>query len=268
MLEKSYQAFGLTWRCAYIFHHLKSKQQEEPANLVVDQNQNIIFQPNDAIAFLNSEWDQVFSANVLQHYPLKMLETVWPYIQDKQIPADVPPINGTDLYHIIQKRKPTAAPGLDGRRTTELQRLTPSELQPCADFFAMIEESDCSLPRSLVCAKQVILNKPGPSTPLNKRLITILPAILLAYTGARFSQLQSWQKEVMPPSILKGRFMPDLYNQLRLDLDDARLQGDTLVGIKLDKAKAFDRVVPSFVAALFLAFVVALTCGKALFPFS
>lgn len=48
--------------------------------------------------------------------------------------------------------------------------------------------------------------------------------------------------------------MSDLYNQLRLDIDDAKSQNETLVGLKLDKAKAFDRVAPSFVAALFLAF--------------
>ena len=117
-----------THGCAYIFHHLKNKQQEEPANLVVDHDQNILFQPNEAISFLNSEWDQVYSANVLLHHPLKMLETVWPYIQDRQVPADVPMISGKDLFQIIQKRKTTAAPGLDGWRTTELQHLTPAEL--------------------------------------------------------------------------------------------------------------------------------------------
>ena len=243
--------------CSYIFHHLKNKQLDEPTNLVVDEQQNILFQPQVALEFLNHEWDQVFSANVLRHHPLKMLEVVWPYIQDKQIIADIPRVCGLDLFHIIQKRNPCAAPGLDGWRTTELQCLSPQELQPCADFLTEIEETDLPLPKALVCAKQVILNKPGPSTALNKRLITILPAILLAYTGARFAHLQKWQRQVMPPSILggiKGRHMSDLYNQLRLDIDDAKSQNETLIGVKLDKAKAFDRVVPSFVAALFLAF--------------
>ena len=243
--------------CAYIFHHLKNKQLDEPTNLVVDESQNIIYQPNKALEFLNSEWDQVYSANTLRHHPLKMLDTVWPYIHDKQKEAVVPSICGLDLYHIIQKRKPCAAPGLDGWRTAELQRLSPSDLQPCAEFFQHIEESSFPLPRSLVCAKQAILNKPGPATALNKRLIAILPALLLAYTGARFAQLQSWQQDVMPHSILggiKGRFMSDLYNQIRLDIDDAKAHDHTLIGLKLDKAKAIDRVVPTFVAALFLAF--------------
>ena len=243
--------------CSYIFQHLRNKQQDEPANLVIDAEQNVVFQPNQALATLNNEWDQVFSANVLRHHPLQMLDTVWPYIQDQRVEVDLPKITGHDLFKIIQKRKPTAAPGLDGWRTTELQRLSGEELQPCADFFDLIESTDQPLPKSLVCAKQVILNKPGPSTPLNKRLITILPALLLAYTGARFAQLQDWQQTVMPSSILggiKGRHMSNLFNQLRLDIDEAKLQQETLIGIKLDKAKAFDRVVPHFVAALFLAF--------------
>ena len=246
-----------THGCAYIFHHLKSKQLDEPNNLVVDDSQNIVYQPGDALQFLNSQWDQVYSANVLHNHPLKMLETVWPYIQDKQVEAQVPPITGHDLHRIIQKRKTCAAPGLDGWRTAELQCLTPAELQPCASFMQLIEESTLPLPKSLVCAKQVILNKPGPSTALYKRLITILPAILLAYTGARFAQLQTWQQATMPKSILggiKGRFMSDLFNQIRLDIDDAKAQGHSLIGLKLDKAKAFDRVIPSYVAALFLAF--------------
>ena len=244
--------------CAYIFHHLKNKQLGEPTNLVVDDKNNILFQPDEALKFLNQEWDQVYSANLLSHHPLKMLETVWPYIQDKQIPADLPCVSGSDLYATIQQRKSCAAPGLDGWRTPELQSLTPCELQPVANFFELLETSALPLPKALACAKQVILNKPGPSTALNKRLITILPAILLAYTGARFRQLQLWQQTVMPPGIIlggiKGRFMSDLYNQIRLDIDDAKHQGDALVGIKLDKAKAFDRVVPQYVAALFIAF--------------
>ena len=44
-----------------------------------------------------------------------------------------------------------------------------------------------------LCAKQMILNKNGDSSPLAKRLITVFPAILLAHTGARFRHLKPWQ---------------------------------------------------------------------------
>ena len=91
---------------------------------------------------------------------------------------------------------------------------------------------------------------------MNKRLITIIPALLLAYTGARYEQLQSWQEATMPSSIIggiKGRTMPLLHTALRLDIDTALHAGQDLIGVKLDKAKCFDRIVPSITCALFLA---------------
>ena len=48
--------------------------------------------------------------------------------------------------------------------------------------------------------------------------------------------------------------MSTLYNDLRLHIDCAKLDNQPLVGVKLDKAKAFDRIVPTFAGVLFLAF--------------
>ena len=234
-------------KCAYIFKHLRNKQQDEPTNLVMDKDNNIVVAPQHAISSLNETWDEVYAVNVLRDHPLQMLNTVWPYIQHTYEPAILPPIDGSALFRTIQKRPVSAAPGLDGWRTAELQQFSPAELEPVAKFFAHIEDSDQPLPQSLVCAKQVILNKPGPATPLNKRLITILPALLLAYTGSRFAELQEWQNSVMPQGVLGGirnRHMSTLFNEMHIDLDAAFIDNTPLVGLKLDKAKAFDRIVP------------------------
>ena len=244
--------------CSYIFQHLKNKQQDEPPNLVVDDAGNVIYQPEQALNYLNSAWDDVYSANVLADHPLKMLEVVWPYIKHQFQKIELPPITSGDLFRVLQKRKQIAAPGLDGWRTQELKQFNAVDLEPVASFFTLMEASDTPLPKALTCAKQVILNKPGPATPLNKRLITVLPALLLAYTGSRYAQLQQWQQQIMPSSILggiRGRTMSTLYNDLRLHIDCAKLDNVPLVGIKLDKAKAFDRIVPAFAGVLFLGFV-------------
>ena len=243
--------------CKFIFQHLKNKQQDEPSNLVLDEAQNIVYNPEQALHVLNETWDDIFSANTLCEHPLRMLDTVWPYIQHTQVPADIPPITGEALFSQLKKRRIDAAPGLDGWRTDELRTLTAQELAPVAKFFAELETSSESIPDALVCAKQMILNKPGPATPLNKRLITVLPALLLAYTGTRFAQLQKWQAAVMPSGVLggiKNRHMSTLYNEIRLEIDCAKLDATPLIGLKLDKAKAFDRIIPSYAAALFLAF--------------
>ena len=51
---------------------------------------------------------------------------------------------------------------------------------------------------------------------------------------------------------IKGRTMPLLHTALRLDIDTAQHADQDLIGVKLDKAKCFDRIVPSITCALFL----------------
>ena len=92
---------------------------------------------------------------------------------------------------------------------------------------------------------------------MQKRLITLLPALLLSYTGLRFRQLQSWQQSVLPMNLcgaIKGRTMTSVHTQLRLDLDIAKKDSTALVGLKLDKSKCFDRLIPAMAGVLMLAF--------------
>ena len=241
----------------FIFHHLKNKCLDEPANLVLDSDGNIIFNPQDAIATIASDWDSIFSANTLRHDPVQMLNVVWPYLDHDIAPFVLPPLTGADIEETIRHRNPLAAPGLDGWRTSDLQMLPRACCDVIADFFgALEEECNAVMPDVLTRAKQAILNKPGPSSPLNKRLITILFPMLLAYTGTRFRQLQQWQNDVLPKVLCGGirhRDMSDVSTDLRLEIDEAIASDDPLVGIKLDQSKCFDRLVPDFAAALFLA---------------
>ena len=186
---------------SFVFAHLKNKIRDEPANLVTDASNNIIFQPNLAIDEINSRWDEIFSANLLKNEPLQALSAVWPHIHNICVPCDLEPINAHALYQTIQSRSPLAAPGLEGWRTKEAQALPASALKPIAAFFQLHEENDEKLPDSLVRAKQMILNKGASCDPLNIGLISLMPNFTLAYSG-RYKQLASWQQKVMPASIV------------------------------------------------------------------
>ena len=243
--------------CHFIYKHLRNCAQDEPPNLVLDDAGQIIFQPNLALDQINSAWDRVYSANVGCEQPLKILETVWPCVQNQVHQCDLPPIQGKQLFETIHRRKSHAAPGLDGWRTLELQALPAPCFEPVAKFFMFIEESDEPLPKALTCAKQRILNKKGPAAALNKQIIAVLPALLLAYTGSRYKQLQSWLLASLPPAILGGvqdRHMASPYNEVRFELDLAQGGSSPVVGVKLDKPKAFDRIVPAYAAVLMIAF--------------
>ena len=68
---------------AHIYHHLKNKVQNDPPNLLEDEVGNIISQPQDAIARMNVEWDNVFATNILRDQPIKVLKIIWPHQKRK-----------------------------------------------------------------------------------------------------------------------------------------------------------------------------------------
>ena len=241
----------------YIYHHLKTKSIDEPVNLVTDSSGNILYQPSEALHHVNQQWDTIFASNALHEDPLRVLHFVWPYIQHTATPIVLPELTAADLAMTIGARNPLASPGMDGWRTTELQLLPRKCLEQIAVFFNQLE-TDCggSIPDVLLRAKQALLNKPGPASPLNKRLITALSPLLLAYSGTRFRQLQQWQQTTLHPSLfggIKGRSMAAVSDGLRLDIDAAKVDDQPLTGIKLDQSKCFDRIVPPITAALMLA---------------
>ena len=250
-----------------VFQWVKQKQAKQSSNLIVGQDDNVIYNPLDAISEINSQWDSVYSINALHDDPMNILACVWPHIQKYRNPIDLPPLSGEDLKKQVLMRRPTAAPGLDGWRTIECQLLPKKFYESVALFFNEVENGTRDLPHALVAAKQVILDKPAAKdTPLQKRVLTILPVMLLAYTGLRYKQLQRWQQNTLPREIyggIKNRKMTDAHTLIRLEIDHAKATGCHILGVKLDKSKCFDRLIPTVTAALFLAF--GLPTGISLF---
>ena len=97
----------------YIFQHLKQKASDELPNLITDSADHIIYQPLDALAEFNSQWDEVFGINALHEDPQAVLKVIWPYVSHLSHQAQIPEITARDLCDQIHRRKPEAAPGLD-----------------------------------------------------------------------------------------------------------------------------------------------------------
>ena len=125
-----------------------------------------------------------------------------------------------------------------------------------AKSFKDVEENRRRLPKILCSVRQVILDKGGRDTPLQKRLISLLPIFTVTYTSLRFKQLATWQATVMPSNLfggVKGRKLSHLQTDLKLQLDNARTNQSEIIRIKLDKSKCFDRLIPSVSAAIMLS---------------
>ena len=240
-----------------VYQWLRNKDCVRNPNRVVDSQGNTLFQPQDAIDEINNQWDDIFAANILSEDPQTVLKKIWPFIESHRNPIELEPIQGCHLKRQILRRKAHAAPGMDGWRTTECQNLPISFYNCVAKFFQEVENKQRSLPAILTTGKQIILDKNGSPEPLQKRLICLLPVFLLAYSGTRFGQLQAWMQTTLPPNLfgaIKGRHMSSIHTSLRLQIDDAKTSGQHLCGIKIDKSKCFDRIIPVTTAILFLAF--------------
>ena len=240
-----------------VFQWLKNKNSPKPSNQVVDSHGNILFQPQEALNEINSQWDDIFAANALSEDPQSVLQKIWPLVESSRNPIDLEPVQGCNLKLQILKRKSQAAPGIDGWRTRECQALPTVFFDIIADFFNQVENKKRCLPSILTTGKQIILDKNGSPEPLQKRLICLLPVFLLAYTGTRFGQLQGWMQQTLPRNLfgaIKGRHMSSIHTSLRLQIDAAKSEQQHLCGIKIDKSKCFDRIIPTTTAILFLAY--------------
>ena len=240
-----------------VYHYLRKKAQKHPANLLEDQDGNIITDPSSALSAFANKWDEVFSANILLPREEQVLAPIIPLIETVRRDVRLPPLVATDLFHQAQARRSNAAGGMDGWTTKELQSLPPQSFIPLAELFQRIEAGLLELPSGLSLARQIILDKGGADLPLAKRLICILPVVVVLYTSLRFRQLGQWQADTLPHELyggIPGRRMGDLTLQVKLALDEDHACDKGLIGMKLDKSKCFDRLTPRISALLMLAF--------------
>ena len=249
-----------------VYQFLKRKGRVIPPNLVEDDSGNILYDPQQAMDAIATKWDSVFAVNADHEHEMQVLKQVWPYIHDKGKNITLPPIDEHQLWRQAAHRRPDAAAGLDGWMTREVQALPPSALKPVAWFFNQIEAGSMDFPTILTQVRMVIHNKDGSDAPLSKRLISLQSVFTLLYTGLRFMQLQSWQQEVIPWQLkggIKGRQMAEVHMTVQQEIDAAHCLQGSFSGLKLDKSKCFDRLIPKLCAALMLALGLprGLVCG-------
>ena len=240
----------------FVFQWFRNKTKPSCPNLIKSQDGNIISDPQLALDEINHQWDSIFGANALHEDPHDVLKHIWPVIQKNRKPTSVPFLDGASLKKQAMKRRLDAAPGIDGWRTAEIRMLPIRVFDIAASFFRDVEVGKRQLPEILCSVRQVILDKGGNDTPLQKRLISLLPIFMVTYTSLRYRQLANWQAEVMPENLfggIKGRKLSHLQTGFKLKLDNARSTNSQMIGIKLDKSKCFDRLIPSISTAIMLA---------------
>ena len=197
----------------------------------------------------------MFSANP-SNFPCEpFFNVVGPVLGNNPHQCRFDPITENDLKEASQQRKVTAAPGMDGWRTDEMHALPTQAFRPWAQLWNDIEAGKLYIPRIFKCARLVMLPKPDAKNhePISRRLISLLSAQYLAYSRARFRASIPWQLKTFPDNLtgaVPGRQASDVSHILAIKNELAISQGQGRVGIKLDRSKCFDRVVPELVGLI------------------
>ena len=240
---------------APIFKYLKKRAMDNSPNVITDLQGEIIYHPVDALAVSAQQWDSVFGAHEVPPNPMAPVNAAWDWIDRHRLRCMLPAINEDHLYEALKRRDSRAAGGIDGWATIELQSLPPCAFRPLALYCAAVENGS-RVPIAAATARQVMLPKKGGHAPLAKRLISVLPIFSIMYASARFAHTTAWQSQILPKQLcggIKKRHVSLVTHRLRLAIDNAHCTSDPIVGVHLDKAKCFDRLLPSTVGAIWLA---------------
>ena len=238
-----------------VFTYLKMRHNMPMFTSICDQEGKPVYNPNDALRLACDQWDEVFSANSSSFPSAPFFNVVGPLLGNNPHRCQMQPITESELKNAPQQRKYTASPGMDGWRTDELHALPAIAFRPWAQLWNGIESGHFEVPKIFKCARLVMLPKPDAKNhqPISRRLISLLSAQYLAYSRARFRCTIPWQLKTFPDNLtgaVPGRQASNISHHLAIKNELAIAQGQGRIGIKLDRSKCFDRVVPELVGLI------------------
>lgn len=241
--------------CKDLYHYLRMRHKAPAFAPVCKADGSPIYQPQQALAFAKEQWDGVFGVHAEGIPTQPFMNVIGPLLEASSESCNFPTLEAHDFYQAIQSRKKDAAAGIDGWRTDELQSLPSVAFLPWIWLWTKIENQEFQIPKIFRCARVVMLPKPDAKNhqPLSKRLITLLSPLYLAYTKVRFQQSISWQLKIFPKNLCGGvakRKTTDISHHLAIRSEIAVATGKSLIGIKIDRSKCFDRIIPKIVASI------------------
>lgn len=241
--------------CHDVYHHLRVKHDMPAHANLCDENNQPIFHPQDALKLAKKQWDEIFTvdSDPIPSQPISNILTG--IIGDEVTRCELPLVTEQKLFDAVQSRKGSASAGVDGWRTAEVKALPLRAFTPWARLWNSIEAQQMNFPECLKQARLVMLPKPDAKSaqPIHRRLISLLNIFYLAYSRARFVDTIPWQKVTFPKQVvggIPGRKSSDISHTIAIRCEASCMQKQPICGIKIDRQKCFDRVIPRIIVAL------------------
>lgn len=113
-----------------VFSFLKRKDRPPTHNVVTDENGKPFFNPQEVLDLARKQWNPIFTSHSQPIPEEPLLNAIGHIVSQDRHEFVFPPLEDIDLYQAVQDRKSTAAGGIDGWRTPELQALPPNAFKP------------------------------------------------------------------------------------------------------------------------------------------
>ena len=238
-----------------VFTYLKMRHNMPLFTPICDKHGMPIRQPLEALDFACEQWNEVFSVNPNPFDCEPFFRVIGPLLGGNPVSCEFQPVTPDELHKAACARKSSASAGIDGWRTDEIQALPVSAFLPWALLWNAIEQGILRMPKIFRCARLVMLPKPDAKNhePISRRLISLLSVQYLAYSKARFQSSLEWQAKTFPKNLcgaVQGRKASDVSHSLAISNELALSNGEGRIGIKLDRSKCFDRVIPDLIRQL------------------
>lgn len=190
--------------CRDIFSYLKRKHKPFAQVTVCNVDGKPMYQPQDKLELAHKQWGEVFTANADLIPSQPVLDVIKEGLQARATECSWPDLTFEMLSEAANQRKQSAAPGIDGWRTSEFQALPPQAFAGFCILWKRVEAGE-KLPSLYQVARLVMLPKPcaRSNQPIDKRLITLLSLPYLCWTKCRFHHLESWQAHTFFQRILR-----------------------------------------------------------------
>ena len=241
--------------CHDVYHHLRIKHDMPAHANVCDENDQPIFHPQDALKFAKTQWDEIFSVDS-DPIPVQPIHDIMSnLIGENFTKCELPMMTEQKLFDAVQSRKGAASAGVDGWRTSEVKALPLRAFTPWAKLWNAIESQQMTFPNCLKQARLVMFPKPDAKSaqPIHRRLISLLNIFYLAYSRARFVDTIEWQKATFPKTVvggIPGRKCTDVSHSIAIACEASLIQKQPVCGIKIDRQKCFDRIIPRIIVTL------------------
>lgn len=159
-------------------------------------------------------------------------------------PMEANPIEVEQIAAALARMSAESSGGVDGWTPRDFKQLPREIIGMLSHFYDVVEETGC-WPEQLAWATVSLIPKGEGALPSEMRPLSIMAVAYRVWAAVRAQEALSWQETWVHPGqhgSRRGHSVSDALVRIGLEIEEAALTGNVLMGVAVDLEKAFDNV--------------------------